>query len=275
MKVNVIFAWPVLTTIFTAFLYWSGYWYFLGFTQFYNYEIDVFDLPFATILIAGLIKNVNHVLILLTILIGISFINSVNKEQWKYALGYTFTICVSIIMFFIYAIKQLLKNKKSFTFITNLKNKTHKAFLNLRPKLRKFARFLILTGVRVQRFQKRNELTELDIRRKSFVSSTPAYSFSTSVFLHYFGMLFLVGCLLCLFKSAYALGQIGKSEAADKFRHFDKMTKVQIKNLDNIDLRNTDICFKGFCLITDKEKNVQIYEMKGVKVINNKSLEKH
>jgi hypothetical protein len=115
---------------------------------------------------------------------------------------------------------------------------------------------------------RRNELTELDVRRKSFLTSTPVYSFTFSVYFHYFVMLFLVICLFFLFKSAAKSGESAMVEAENDFKNFSKMTKVQIKNLPNVDLRTTGVCFKGSCLITDKDKNAQLFEMKDVKTIN-------
>ncbi|MFW1982499.1 hypothetical protein ACG94M_04100 [Acinetobacter guillouiae] len=268
MKTNVIFAWPVLTTIFTAFLYWSGFWYYLGYTEFYNYKIEVFDLPVASMLIAGLTKNVNHVLILLTILIFISFAYSVNKEQWKYVSLSAFSILISLFAFIYYLIKPLLKLLPSVNVATFVNRYTPNWLIVFKRSLRKPARSLILSGHRTKRFLKRNELTEPDIRRKSFVTSTPAYSFSFSVYFHYFGMLFLVVCLFFLFKSASNSGESAMKEAEKDFSNFNKMAKVQIKGLPVDELRNTGICFKGLCLITDKYKNAQLYEMKEVKIIN-------
>ena len=268
MKTNVIFAWPVLTTIFTAFLYWSGFWYYLGYAEFYNYKIEVFDLPFASMLITGLAKNVNHVLMLLTILICISFIYSVNKEQWKYAILSIFSILVALFAFIYYLVKPLgkfLPTIRTFNFISRY---TSFWMITIKRKMRRPVRYLILSSHRTKRFMKRYELTEPDIRRKSFVTSAPIYSFSFSIYFHYFGMLFLVVCLYFIFKSAASLGETGKLEAEQNFKKFHEMVKVEVKDLQHLELRNTGICFKGSCLITDKNKNVKTYEMKEVKIIN-------
>ncbi len=268
MKTNVIFAWPVLTTIFTAFLYWSGFWYYLGYAEFYNYKIEVFDLPLASMLITGLTKNVNHVLILLTILICISFAYSVNKEQWKYASLSIFSILVGLLTFIFYLIRPLGKFLPNIKISNFISRHTPVWMIAIKRKMRKPARYLVLSGHRTKRFMKRHELTELDVRRKSFVTSTPVYSFSFSIYFHYFGMLFLVVCLYFIFKSASSLGETGKLEAEQDFKKFHEMVKVEVKDLQHLDLRNTGICFKGSCLITDKEKNVKTYEMKEVKIIN-------
>lgn len=268
MKTNVIFAWPVLTTIFTAFLYWSGFWYYLGYTEFYNYKIEVFDLPVASMLIAGLTKNVNHVLILLTILICISFAYSVNKEQWKYVSLSIFSFFLSLFAFIYYLLKPLFKRLSNRNIAGFIRRHIPNWLVVFKRKLRKPARYLILTGLLTKRFLRKNELTEPDVRRKSFLTSSPEYSVTFSVYFHYFGILFLTICLLFLFKSAENSGDSAMMEAEKDFKNFNKMARVQIENLPKAELRNTGVCFKGSCLITDKDKNVQLYEMKEVKTIN-------
>ncbi|MDH2626643.1 hypothetical protein [Acinetobacter baumannii] len=270
MNTNVIFAWPVLTTVFTTFLYWSGYWYYVGYTEFYNYKISVFDLPLSVILIEGLAQNVHHVLTLLSILIVISFINSVNKEQWRYVSGAFIAITLSVIMFFIYIFRQFFNSLGPFPLLIDLKNKIKKFFHYIKTKLRKPTRFLLLAARRVQRFQRKNKLTELDIRNSSFTSTNPpAHSFIFAVYLHYFLLLFLVVGVYLIFKAAAANGTIGQKQAEKDFNNFNKMAKVSL-NSSFMDegFRNTGVCFKGYCLITDKYKNVQSYEMKTVKVVN-------
>ncbi|MFV5360745.1 hypothetical protein VXO68_05990 [Acinetobacter oleivorans] len=300
MNTNVIFAWPVLTTVFTTFLYWSGYWYYVGYTQFYNYKISVFDLPLSIILIEGLSQNVNQVLNLLSILIIISFINSVNKEQWRYASGAFFSIALSVLMLFYYIFTQIFKIIERFFFyifsqiskiierfffyifthffkilgpfyfVISLKSKSNKLFYLFETITSTTTRFLRLATIKVRRFQQRHKLTEPDIRSSSFTSNQPPpHSFVFAVFLHYFLLLFLVVGVYLIFKAAAANGTIGQQQAAEDFKNFNKMAKVSL-NSSFMDegFRNTGVCFKGYCLITDKYKNVQSYEMKTVKVVN-------
>lgn len=285
MNTNVIFAWPVLTTVFTTFLYWSGYWYYVGYTQFYNYKISVFDLPLSIILIEGLSQNVNQVLNLLSILIVISFINSVNKEQWRYASGAFFSITLSVLMFFFYIFSQIstiierfffyifsqfFKIVGPFPFLVNLKSKSNYLFYYLEEIPSKSSRFLRLATTRVRRFQQKYKLTEPDIRSSSFTSNTPPpNSFVFAIYLHYFLLLFLVVAVYLIFKAAAANGTVGQTQAEEDFKNFNNMAKVSVNgSFQDEGFRNTGVCFKGYCLITDKYRNAQSYEMKTVKVVN-------
>lgn len=273
MNINVVFAWPVLTTIFTIFLYWNGFWYNQGYAEFYNYNLAVFDLPIPLLLLEGLLRNVSHVIFLLIILIGISFITSVNKAQWQYAIFSIFSVLLSIFLFFYYILKHLTREITPFRLTHWLKNKIKTKLIIIRPKLRGTARLLILTGHKCKRFMQRNQLTEADVRHKSFGPNAviPTHSFSFSIFLHYFILLFLVICLYFLFKAGQDLAIQAKHNAEKQFTTgFDKMKAVKVKGDPlNQDLRSTNLCFKGFCLITDKNKNVQLYDMKEVTVLNN------
>ncbi|MCK4089664.1 hypothetical protein HCY66_06135 [Acinetobacter radioresistens] len=272
MNINVVFAWPVLTTVFTIFLYWNGFWYNQGYAEFYNYNLAVFDLPIPLLLLEGLIKNVSHVIFLLMILIGISFITSFNKAQWKYAIYSTFSIVVGVSLFFYYIIKHFTRKIPPFRLTRWLKTKIKAKLIIIKPKLRGTARLLILTGHKCKRFMQKYQLTEADVRHKSFGpnAAIPTHSFSFSMFLHYFILLFLVVCLYFLFKAGQDLAIKAKHDAEKQFTTgFAKMKAVKVKGRPvNLDLRSTNLCFKGFCLITDKNKNVQLYDMKEVTILN-------
>lgn len=272
MNINVVFAWPVLTTVFTIFLYWNGFWYNQGYAEFYNYNLAVFDLPIPLLLLEGLLRNVPHVIFLLIILIGISFITSVNKAQWKYAIFSFFSAVLGIYLFFYYIVRHFTKRMPPFQLTRWLENKIKAKLIIIKPKLRSTARLLILTVHKCKKFMQRNQLTEADVRHKSFGPNAviPTHSFGFSVFLHYFILLFLVICLLSLFKAGQKLSDQAKNDAKQQFTTgFDKMKAVKVKGDHlNPDLRSTNLCFKGFCLITDKNKNVQLYDMKEVTVLN-------
>jgi len=268
MKINVVFAWPILTTIFTIFLFWSAAWYYIGYVDFYNYTLNVFDLPLGIMLIEGLIKNVTHVLYLITILILISFVSSVNKEQWTYFLYSVFAITLSIFIFVGHLLKPLFKLIPTFGFLNKIRNKATPYVTSIRRQLRNPARFLILCGHRTFRFLKRNNLTEPDVRRISFTSTPPSLSFSFALFFHYFGLIILSICLLLLFKSAQSLAVTSLKEAEADFKDSKKLPVVLVKDRLSEKLRNTQVCFKGSCLITDEFQNVKLHDMKDVEVIN-------
>lgn len=268
MKTNVIFAWPVLTTIFTSFLYWSGYWYFLGYTDFYDYQLKVFDMPLSTLIIEGLSQNVSHVIWLTIILLLISFITSVNKEQWKYVTLSSLSIIISIFMFTAYLLKPLFSLTPNLGISSRIQTFNPPWLISFKNFLKIPARYLVYAVARTKRYIRLNKLTEKDIRKQSF-TSVPPYSFYFSVCVHYIGLIFLLVCLLCLFKSAAVVGMAAKNEAANDFKFFNKMSKVILKENPQTDYRNTGVCFKGFCLITDIKKNVIMHEMKETEVRSN------
>ena len=57
MKININFDWAVLTSIFTFFLYWCGYWYLTGYLEFYNFDLDAFDIPVVSTILQGIVTG--------------------------------------------------------------------------------------------------------------------------------------------------------------------------------------------------------------------------
>lgn len=290
MKNNVIFAWPVLTTIFTVFLFWSGYWYNLGYAEFYQYNINVFDISIPQTIIEGLVYNSIEIIYLIFTLVSISFVNSMNKEQWEYGALLFVSLLISIITFIYYFLKPLLRfisyfvfylldfllapvflvfNFLNLIFLIIVSGKLLVFLIHLNNIYYDFLKHLGRVFFQTNEVLVKNELTESDISRQLFKTASPKNSFLYSVCFHYIGLLALVVFLVLLFNSAQSLAVTGKKDAKNKFENFNSMEWVQVKGSLGEELRNTDICFKGFCLITDNKKNVQIYEMKDVKVINN------
>lgn len=77
--------------------------------------------------------------------------------------------------------------------------------------------------------------------------------------------------LLLLFKSAQSLAVTGLKEAETDFKDSKKLPVVLVKDRLTENLRNTQVCFKGSCLITDEFQNVKLHDMKDVEVINLKN----
>lgn len=268
MKFNINFDWAVITSIFTLFLYWCGYWYFLGFAQFYNFEIDAFDLPVAPLILAGLMVGIKYVVYLLITLMTLSFLFSVDNKQWNYWFLKSLTIIFNIYLLFYYLIQHL--SKKSTNSLSGLIKFRLKVFFDwLRPKVRGCVRLDILLGLKVERFLKRRNLTPTELKKSilgdSYQDKPSNYEFS--ILIHYSLIIVLLFGLSTLFSIGKNQSEAGYKAAEKQFSSYSKMNKVVIENED--DLRSTKLCFKGFCLLTDKDKNVRIAEMKDVKVLNN------
>lgn len=101
MKININFDWAVLTSIFTMFLYWCGYCYYIGYLSFYHHNLDAFDIPVASTVIQGMLTGYKAWCPLVAILIIFSYISSISKKQWLYWIvrGIGLTVNLLIIIY--------------------------------------------------------------------------------------------------------------------------------------------------------------------------------
>ncbi len=79
-----IFSWSVLLSMFTIFFYWFGYWYIQGYTSYFGYDIEFYDIPIQYILISGFLKSPTETIIFVVILIILSLLSQFTRNQKKY-----------------------------------------------------------------------------------------------------------------------------------------------------------------------------------------------
>lgn len=266
MKFNINLDWAVITSIFTLFLFWCGYWYFAGFASFYNYKIDAFDLPLAPLIITGLTIGVDYVIYLILTLILLSFLLSVDKNNWSYIFAKTLQILLNIYLLFYYLYKHFFKSNAPGL----IKRTSIRVLIFIKPYLRNSVRLDILLGLKVQRFFNKHKISNKHLKKTIYGDPpvTPTVQFEFAMVIHYLLIILLTLGLATLFLIGKKQSEIGYSAAEKQFQSFSEMPKVQTDTKSKTDLRSTELCFKGLCLITDKDKNVQTYEMKEVKTLH-------
>ncbi|RSE30790.1 hypothetical protein [Acinetobacter junii] len=270
MKINISFDWAFITSIFTFFLYWCGYWYYSGYASFYNYNLDAFDVPLAPLILGGFLVGIKYVIYLLITLISLSFLISIDKKQWDFFITKSFLIVLNIYLLFYYLFEYLAKNSFTNNYWNMFKIKLKSGFRVIKPKLRGTVRLDTLLGLKVQRFFKKHKLTNEDIKEKIFGDPNPvvATSFEFSMLLHYLFIILLMIGLFSIFYVGKEQSNEGYKKAELEFSKFTKMNEVRIKDDSGLKFKITGLCFKGFCLITDKEKNVKLHEMKDAIIHN-------
>lgn len=267
MKFNIRLDWAVITSIFTIFLFWCGYWYFHGFASFYNYQIDTFDIPLSTLIIKGLMIGVEYVIYLILTLILLSFLISIDKNHWSFIFAKTLQIVLNVYLLFFYLYKHFFRSSSP----GFIRRNSRKLFLRIKPHLNSTVRLDTLLGLKVQRFFKRHKISDNDLKKAIYGDPpvTPAVQFEFAMLIHYLLIVLLIFGLGALFYIGKKQSEIGYSDAENKFKEFCTMPQVVTEPKSKSDFRVTDLCFKGLCLITDKDKNVQIHEMKNLLVKNN------
>lgn len=264
MKFNINLDWAVITSIFTLFLFWCGYWYLSGYASFYNYSLDVFDLPLSTLLMKGLLIGINYVLYLILTLIALSFLLSIDRADFSYLLSRILIAILNIWLLFYYLYRRLLKSKAR-PFIKRIGKKSIQW---LRPYVRSTIRLDTLLGLKSQRYLKKHRLDNESIKNHIYGSNptTASVPIEVSLFIHHSLIIIVIYALLALFTIGQEQAKVGTKVAKENFIYYSNLPKVEIPNNKSTDLANTGLCFKGSCLITDSKKTVHLQEMKDVKV---------
>lgn len=300
MKINISFDWAVLTSIFTFFLYWCGYWYLTGYLEFYSFNLDAFDIPVVSTILQGILTGYKAWIWLIIILCIFSYITHTSSKQWQYWL--VKGICL-LINFFI-----ILFNLSIYYFIKYAKRKhiVQNSIRIIETKtpllIKKFFNFCILflkkTLTKVSKKSKKIEVINNDILTKLSLitpqikqdvfgddqnpSTNQNFQFDFAFFLHYAILVLLLAGIVKVFNTGQFLVDEGKSRAHEQFLAtkqalkndpykknslgYPKVRISESKSDENLFL--TSICLKSQCLITDEFKNVQVYEVKQIRIIN-------
>lgn len=300
MKININFDWAVLTSIFTMFLYWCGYCYYIGYLSFYHHNLDAFDIPVASTVIQGMLTGYKAWCPLVAILIIFSYISSISKKQWLYwivrGIGLTVNLLIIIYSLSLYYLVNYLRK-------LNIRVKT-KEFLRKRtPSIlkliwQKIAQFFIMCGKLIYKKDKEVEvtttglltklnLTQPQIKKSIFEddeskSTSQNFDFDFSFFVHYSILLVLLLAMIKGLQVGQDLINRGKEVAKERFTLTQSYVGRDQPNgdlgiypqveVDGVTTKEklflTTMCLKSLCLVTDENKNAKIYEAKQIKVMN-------
>lgn len=300
MKININFDWAVLTSIFTMFLYWCGYCYYIGYLSFYKHNLDAFDIPVASTVIQGMITGYKAWCPLVAILIIFSYVSSISKKQWLYwlirGIGLTTNLFIIIYSLSLYYLVNYLRK-------LNIKVKTKEFLRKSTPSIlkliwQKTTHFLITCGKKIYKKDKEIEvtttglltklnLTQPQIKKSIFEddeskSTSQNFDFDFSFFVHYSILLVLLLAMIKGLEVGQELINKGKEVAKERFtltqsyvgrdqpnRDLSIYPQVEVDGVTtNEKLFLTTMCLKSLCLVTDQNKNAKIYEAKQIKVMN-------
>nr|WP_279053192.1 hypothetical protein [Acinetobacter tandoii] len=298
MKLNINFDWAVVTSVFTFLLYWCGYCYYTGYLDFYNINIDSFDIPLVSMIIQGFITGYHAWLALIIIFIILSYVTSISSVQWKYWLikGIGLTLNFLIIIFHLtlyYPIRYIRQRSLVSRAITFTKEKTpNKIKLLILSVWRLVKNLGCIISNKSKRIEASNHkilthlnLTTPQIKQEVYgenpeSSASQNFAFDLSFFIHYSVLLLLLFGIVRTLNVGQSLIDDGKSQAHKHFtttlmntqnEHFSKSSypRVIIKNSKSTEnLFLTNVCLKSLCLVTDGNRTAQLFEVKDLKIIN-------
>lgn len=305
MKFNINFDWAVLTSIFTVFLYWCGYFYNAGCLDFFSYNIEIFDLPVSSLLIQGALFGSKYWMWLTIYLVVFSFLRSFSTKQWAFIVLKCVGLFINLVII-LYNISPLYYANK---FITRHRPNPSRVVIYIASRIPIFwliaLRYTYLSyknriikknrKVKIYTYLilKKAKLTTRTIKEELSKSTTTSsitdtMKFEVTSLIHYAILLIILVATLNLFQIGSKLLDKGKQDTAKYFVatmiDYNKRLKnpnIQFKRNENIfpeveiqgkvskdKLFLTNTCFKSMCLVTDIHKNVKLYDVKDIKVLN-------
>lgn len=267
MKININFDWAFITSIFTIFLYWCGYWYNYGYVQYFENSINAFDIPIPSMVMDGLLVAVDKFFYLITLFLCVSLVSSITLNGCKKLFLDLFSN-ITFIILFLYHIFYNHLYKEAILIDDNYKrlglaDKSIYIIHEISKKIKKNKLYLFLND------------NSLIYQQKIKSEEGVIYSrFQFSLILHYLFLIFLLIGVLKFFDVGSTLIKNGKKAAQESFvatlQHNKKksFTKVSISNQtqNNIPYYRTGMCLKGSCLVTDLKGNSSIHDAKELTV---------
>ncbi|QXW27341.1 hypothetical protein KXJ74_08120 [Acinetobacter johnsonii] len=298
MKLNISFDWAIVTSLFTFLLYWCGYCSYIGYLNFYGFNIDSFDIPLVSMIIQGFIHGYKAWLALIIIFILMSYITSISLNQWRYwaIKGLALTINFLIIIYHL-----TLSYPINYISQQSLVSKAIQLTADKTPNLVKFLLigvwdFLKTVGLKIRNKSNKIEesnhqildhlrLTTPQIKQEIYGDNQESsinqnFTFDLSFFIHNSVLLLLLAGIINVLNIGQHLIDDGKKRASSDFNSTlisiknekysqDKYPLVEVKGQDTDQkLFLTNICLKSMCLVTDTNRNAQIYDVKDLKVLH-------
>ena len=298
MKLNISFDWAVVTSLFTFLLYWCGYCYYTGYLDFYGFNIDSFDIPLVSMIIQGFVTGYKAWLALIIIFILMSYITSISVKQWLYWLikGIGLTINFLIIIYHLtlyYPIRFIAQRSLVSKAIQHTRDKIPNLikclFIGIWNFLKKVGLTIRNKSNKIEesnhQILERLHLTTPQIKQEIYGDSpepsiSQNFTFDLSFFIHYSVLLLLLAGIINVLNVGQNLIKDGKNTASSDFNsalisikkeNYSQNTYplVEVKGQDtNEKLFLTNICLKSMCLVTDQNKNAQIFDVKDIKVLH-------
>lgn len=290
MKFTFNFDLAIIISIFTGYLYWCGYWYQYGYTEFFNYPISPYDLSVIPTLITGLLIAVEETLYLTLTFILIAFFSGFSSKQWDFGVTKlsAWTANGIILIYFIFSKRvipyfqeQLFKLISTYyaQFMssepTNNESKSEKKKTTSRKS--RFKSWLLKLNQESYNFTK-SIMFEQNMTSEAISYNIYGHEKRTSesqnilkLVLYFFILFFILNLLLWVFHSADKSIKRGYQDAQLDFVNtfvpksvnalppFPLVESKSEKGLKDYHL--TRFCAQGSCLIANKSKNVQTYKI--------------
>lgn len=284
----------LIISIFTAFLFWCGYWYSYGYLSFFHIPINFLELNLSTLAIEGLLTGIDTFAYLLMAIILLSFVSGFSKKDADFSFNFLTLIIASFLIFINYHIYTKYKlNKyrkmeiKIYPYTYSFFQKNHKRLFSTNKKKKSKFNFFgsfksfTYTNKRLEFYQMRMQ----DISKRTYGNET-SFDINSAVLrfgLHYFGLLFILTAILYLFNLGQNLhingSQTAQQDLENSFStkipedrlHKNFVFKTYREDDKESPYKLTSICNKDVCAVVNKEKEVKFIDLKKIEILPSES----
>jgi len=271
----------LIITVFTAFLFWCGYWYSYGYAEYFGASISFFELSLPTTLIDGILVAPDRFLTLLITILVISFFAGYSRKDAEFTTGVIFTTLLFLLYLVRFKIYDQHKKLKYFPITRPLVTPYQIEYIFKKRKPRPPFSNCDAVKFSIKKLNK-NKITYQQIANSAYGDNSQIDGEATvfRIFTHYFVLLIIVFAIFAIFSAGKNL----QTEGFDMAKHNHE--KSLLDNLSNdinytkfpsfiekgqdkpSTYKLTNVCNKTSCFVVDAKRNVKLVEVKDIVIQN-------
>jgi hypothetical protein len=278
----------ILITLTTSFLFWCGYWYNYGYSDYFGISISFFEMTIPMTLIDGLIVGIDKFLYFIVFIIFVAFLSGFTSRDASYAINCMTTAIVAAIIFLLYPIFHG-KRRVKYKYLSShprhpllIKKKEHTTETS-KFRLSKTKPYLF-----TQNFLYKNKMSFSQIKNTIYGDDNRELGsyIVLRLGIYYFFLIGIVLIILSMFRVGMNLQKTGFQDAENNFkRSFDpqlNIAKTSFNYFPKIDekesnvkdtFRLTNICNKEACIAVNKEQTTKLVKLEDIQIINQEDKE--
>ena len=271
----------LIITVFTAFLFWCGYWYNFGYAEYFGVPISFFELSLSTTLVDGIVVAPDRFLTLLTAILVISFFAGYSRKDAEFIMGVIFTTVLFLLYLVRFKFYDQHKKLKYFP-ITSLQLTPYQVeYIFKKRKPRPLFCDCDAVKFSIKKLTK-NKITYQQIANSAYGDSSQING-ETTIFriaIHYFVLLIFVYAFIAIFSAGQNLQAEGFKIAEHNHKtnfstnipketNYTKFPAFIEKGQEKVSAyKLTNVCNKNSCFAVNSKRNVKLFEIKDIVIQN-------
>lgn len=271
----------LIITVFTAFLFWCGYWYNFGYAEYFGVPISFFELSLSTTLVDGIVVAPDRFLTLLTAILVISFFAGYSRKDAEFITGIIFTTFLFLLYLVRFKFYDQHKKLKYFP-ITSLQITPYQIEYIFKKRKRR-PPFSNCDSVKFSlKKLNKNKITYQHIAHSAYGANSQISGDETilRIIAHYFVLLIIVLAIFAVFSAGKNLQSEGFKIAEHNHKtnfstnipketNYTKFPAFIEKDQEKVSAyKLTNVCNKNSCFAVNSKRNVKLFEIKDIVIQN-------